>query len=91
VFPNERNEWTQPSKTTRWLDYILDKYNLNKITTHGFRHTHCSMCFESGMGMEEVQDRLGHKDIKTTMNIYVHISKKRKKQGVHRVVEFMNY
>jgi len=41
--------------------------------------------------MEAVQDRLGHKDIKTTMNIYTHISKKRKAQGVHRVVEFMEF
>ena len=78
VFPNKSNEWTQPSKTTRWLDGILEKYNLNKITTHGFSHTHCSMYFEAGMSIEEVQDILSHKDIETIMNIYTHISKKEK-------------
>ena len=42
------------------------------ITPHGFRHTHCSLLFESGAWIKEVQKRLGHKDIKTTMNIFDH-------------------
>jgi len=61
VFNNQKNEFTQPSKTTRWLTHIQNKYGLRKITTHGLRHTHCSLCFEAGMSMKEVQDRLGHK------------------------------
>ena len=49
-----------------------------QITPHGFRHTHCSLLFESGASIKEVQERLGHKDIKTTMNIYAHLNYKNK-------------
>ena len=32
--------------------------------------------FEMGTPLEEVQERLGHTDIKTTMNIYTHVTEK---------------
>ena len=46
-----------------------------KITIHGFRHTHASLLFEAGASIKDVQVRLGHNDIQTTMNIYTHITK----------------
>ena len=46
--------------------------DLHKIHVHGFRHTHASLLFESGATFKEVQVRLGHSDIKTTMDIYTH-------------------
>ncbi|MFP5303862.1 tyrosine-type recombinase/integrase, partial [Cobetia sp. SIMBA_158] len=48
---------------------------LHPITVHGFRHTHASILFEAGATVKEVQVRLGHRDIKTTMNIYTHVTK----------------
>ena len=30
--------------------------------------------FESGVPMKDVQERLGHSDIQTTMNIYTHLT-----------------
>ncbi|KAB7704474.1 tyrosine-type recombinase/integrase [Bacillus aerolatus] len=46
--------------------------NINKyITPHSFRHTHTSLLI-AGAGVKEIQERLGHSDIDTTMNIYAH-------------------
>ncbi|RSK28523.1 site-specific integrase [Bacillus sp. HMF5848] len=90
VFSNEKNEFIQPSKTTKWLDRVLKKYNLPKITTHGFRHTHCSLLFEAGVGLKEVQDRLGHSDVQTTLNIYAHVSEKAKDDAVIKLGSFMS-
>jgi len=53
VFSNTKNKFLQPSKTTRWLNHIKDK--IKKIITHGFRHTHCSLLFEAGASIKEVQ------------------------------------
>lgn len=62
AYPNEK------------LDAFIKKYKLHRITVHGFRHTHASLLFEAGATIKEVQVRLGHRDIKTTMNIYTHVT-----------------
>ena len=53
---------------------------LKRITPHGFRHTHCSLLFEAGASMKQVQARLGHSNIKTTMNVYAHVTKEGKEE-----------
>nr|WP_284143568.1 tyrosine-type recombinase/integrase [Peribacillus frigoritolerans] len=44
------------------------------MTPHSFRHTQTSLLIEAEVGIKEIQQRLGHKDINTTMNIYAHMS-----------------
>lgn len=50
------------------------------MTVHGFRHTHCSLLFEAGVSIKDVQERMGHTDIKTTMTIYAHVTEQRKEK-----------
>ncbi|WP_225340453.1 site-specific integrase [Lysinibacillus capsici] len=89
VFSNDQNELLQPTKTRKWLEHILTKYQLPKITTHGFRHTHCSILIEAGVAQKDVQDRLGHTDIKTTMNIYAHVSQQAKDGAINKFANYM--
>ncbi|MGO2099621.1 site-specific integrase [Vagococcus salmoninarum] len=91
VFSNEQNSFLQPTKTRKWLVACQNKYDLKKITTHGFRHTHCSLLFEAGVPLERVQERLGHSDIQTTMNIYTHVSEKSKEKTALDFANYMNY
>lgn len=39
---------------------------------HSLRHTHATKLIEAGANVKAVQQRLGHKNIVTTMNTYVH-------------------
>lgn len=90
VFSNKENEFLQPTKTRKWLVDILKKYNLKPITTHGLRHTHCSLLFEAGANIKEVQDRLGHSDIKTTMDIYTHLTQEAKSETIRKFDNYLN-
>ncbi|UQW99052.1 tyrosine-type recombinase/integrase [Rummeliibacillus sp. G93] len=58
--------------------------------THGLRHTHCSLLFEAGAKIKEVQDCLGHNDIQTTMNIYTHVSAKAKENAIQKFEKNLN-
>ena len=44
-------------------------YNLHP---HLYRHTHATKYFEKTKNIKFVQERLGHKQIQTTMNLYLH-------------------
>lgn len=64
------------------LQRLLKKTNIEKaITPHSFRHTHTSLLIEAGVHIKEIQERLGHSDIKTTMDIYAHMTKNIKKEA----------
>ncbi|HFI0463311.1 TPA: tyrosine-type recombinase/integrase [Streptococcus suis] len=71
------------------LNLLNKKYSLPHMTIHGFRHTHCSLLFEAGASLKQVQDRLGHTDINTTMNIYNHVTTKQKDQTADLFAQFM--
>lgn len=91
VFSNTKNEYLQPTKTRRWLVQVQEKHNLKSITTHGLRHTHCSLLFEAGASIKEVQDRLGHSDVKTTMDIYAHVTQKAKAEAIQKFENYINF
>ncbi len=52
--------------------------DLNPIRVHDFRHSHICVLFDENIDDKVVSDRVGHKDISTTRNIYDHVTKERK-------------
>lgn len=91
LFTNKFNKLYYPQAPNDWLYNILEKYDLPKITLHGFRHTHASLLFESGANIKEVQERLGHKDVKTTMNIYAHVTPEKIEETGERFANYVNF
>lgn len=90
VFTNTFNALQDPNKTVLWLSDLLKKNKLEHITTHGLRHTHCSLLFEAGASIKEVQYRLGHSDVKTTLEIYAHVTEKTKAGTIDKFTAFLN-
>lgn len=56
----------------------LKKHNLKRISFHGLRHSCGSLLNEQGYTLKDIQEWLGHADIQTTANIYLHLDIKRK-------------
>ena len=80
----------------KYPDTIVAKVlNLNpqlkKISIHGFRHTHASILIEGGANMKEVQERLGHSNIQTTMDIYGHMTQKARENTAEKFVKQVNF
>jgi integrase/recombinase XerD len=44
------------------------------VHPHLFRHTHATMYYQETKDIKQVQERLGHSQIQTTMNLYLHLS-----------------
>lgn len=60
------------------------KINPNKIHPHAWRHLFAKECKRVGIDLDELQDILGHNDIKTTA-IYTQTSNAEKKQKLERL------
>lgn len=50
---------------------------------HSLRHTHATLLIEAGANIKNVQARLGHTNIKTTLQTYVHNTDKMSEQSVN--------
>ena len=50
---------------------------------HSLRHTHATMLIEAGANMKDVQARLGHSRIATTMDTYTKVTKKMQTETVN--------
>jgi integrase len=69
---------------------LLKIANLNTdLTPHSLRHTHTSLLAEAGVGLQEIMDRLGHKDDDTTRNVYLHVTKTKKKEASQKFAQLM--
>jgi integrase len=72
------------------MNRILKLTTIKKqITPHSFRHTHTSLLIEANVHIKEIQERLGHSDIKTTMDIYAHMTKNIKKESYDKFSNLM--
>lgn len=61
------------------LKTVPDNYmQLKQITFHGLRHTHATLLILNGENIKVVSERLGHKDISTTLNTYTHVMEEMK-------------
>ena len=69
MFESETGGIMTPSLPRKWFLQIISGSDLKPIKIHGFRHTHASLLFDAGLSLKQVQYRLGHSDLKTTMNV----------------------
>ncbi|WP_236695055.1 site-specific integrase [Peribacillus butanolivorans] len=73
------------------MESLLTKTRaINKrLTPHSLRHTHTSLLAEAGVELLQIMDRLGHTEDETTTQVYLHITKDRKKEASQKFAQLM--
>ncbi len=66
---------------------LLKKHGLPHIRFHELRHSCASLLLTMGMNLKDVQEWLGHSDIKMTANIYGHLDNARKTNIAETLVQ----
>ncbi|MEK0313702.1 site-specific integrase [Cohnella sp. 56] len=95
VFPNMRGRYpgypdVQKGPEER-MKKILEAANMKSdLTPHSLRHTHTTLLAEAGAALPEIMERLGHKDDKTTREIYLHVTKEMKKGAADKFSKLMS-
>ncbi len=73
----------------RLLQMKFKKYlaacGLEDANFHALRHTFATRCIEAGFDVKTLSEILGHTDVKTTLNRYVHSSFARKQESMEKL------
>ena len=67
-----------PDYISHRFNRLLKKHGLPHIRFHELRHSCASLLIDMGFTLKDVQEWLGHSDIKMTANIYAHLDTARK-------------
>ncbi|WP_318506108.1 tyrosine-type recombinase/integrase [Bacillus sp. T3] len=75
---------TRMTRLLKFLEFQSKKYN-----PHSLRHTHTSLLAEAEVDIEEIMERLGHSDEKTTRKIYLHVTNVMKREASEKFGKLM--
>lgn len=78
-------EPTEPRTYRNYYKRLLDKLGIPPIKFHGLRHSFATRCIESKCDYKTVSVILGHSNISTTLNLYVHPNYEQKKRCIDKM------
>lgn len=85
------NETAADPRTYRdYFSRLLRRIGIPHIVFHGLRHTFATRCIESGCDYKTVSVILGHSNIATTLNLYVHPNMEQQKKCIDRMTKSLN-
>ncbi|WP_449455449.1 tyrosine-type recombinase/integrase [Streptococcus suis] len=87
IFPTIYGNYMCDRNERTTLKKRLSALGLPDYGFHLFRHTHASMMLNAGLNWKELQTRMGHKSIKTTMDTYAELAPKKKAEAVSIFLE----
>lgn len=85
VFANPVGNYLAQRPFMNHYHAFLRKYSITDVRFHDLRHTFASLLIESDVSMKIVQELLGHSNISTSMDIYTHVSDKKKEQAISQL------
>ena len=77
----------EPRTYRNYYKKTLKKLGIPELKFRGMRHSFATRCIESKKSVNTVSVILGHSNITTTMNLYVHPDNKEKKWCIERMLK----
>ena len=76
---------TEPRTYRNYYNGLMVKLDIPKLKYHGLRHSFATRCIEAGCDYKTVSVLLGHSNISTTLNLYVHPNMEQKKRCITKM------
>ncbi|MDD3480506.1 MAG: tyrosine-type recombinase/integrase [Paludibacteraceae bacterium] len=78
---------TEPRTYRSYYELLMQELDMPKLKFHGLRHSFATRCIESKCDYKTVSVLLGHSNISTTLNLYVHPNMEQKKKAIEQMLK----
>lgn len=85
IFTSEIGTNIEPRKFNLVFHRILKSAGLSIRGIHSLRHSFSTRAIEAGFDIKTLSELLGHEDVSTTLNLYVHSSDDEKKKHMQKM------
>ena len=89
VISNDINP-IEPRTYRNYYKKLCKKLYVPELKFHGLRHSFATRCIESKADYKTVSVLLGHSNISTTLNLYVHPNKEQKKKCINKMLRSLS-
>lgn len=79
----------EPRTYRNYYKSLMAEIGIPAMKFHGLRHSFATRCIESNCDYKTVSVLLGHSNIGTTLNLYVHPNLEQKKKCLDKAFKFM--
>ena len=86
VLTNEPSP-TEPRTYRNYYKRLMKELEIPELKFHGLRHSFATRCIESNCDYKTVSVLLGHSNISTTLNLYVHPNMEQKKKCINKMLK----
>ncbi|MFP9100905.1 tyrosine-type recombinase/integrase, partial [Flavobacterium sp. RHBU_24] len=76
---------TEPRTYRSYYKSLMRDLKMPELKFHGLRHSFATRCIESNCDYKTVSVLLGHSNISTTLNLYVHPNMEQKKKAIEQM------
>lgn len=76
----------EPRTYRNYYKKLYKQLDIPELKFHGLRHSFATRCIESKADYKTVSVLLGHSNISTTLNLYVHPNKEQKKKTIDKML-----
>lgn len=76
----------EPRTYRNYYKKLCKQLDISELKFHGLRHSFATRCIESKADYKTVSVLLGHSNISTTLNLYVHPNKEQKKKTIDKML-----